>query len=451
MTSDPSRHSHDDRDAMNEPREQPVSLRSLLERDGFAWLAGIEDTFVTAPHPTTGRTLDEYELTGHYDVWRSDLDLMARTGVRAARCGLPWHRLNPAPGRWDFAWCDAVIDRLLELGVAPVLDLVHYGVPGWIEGAFVNPDYDRHVEEYAARVLERYGDRVDAVTPLNEPRITAWYTGKLGWWPPYRRGWRGFFTVLVALCRGIVRVTRAIERTPGVSAVHVDAADLYLTEVAALRPEAEQRQAIGFLALDLVTGKVNASHPLHGKLLASGVTAAELAWFEEHAITLDFVGLNLYPLFSGKHVVARGTSSRIVMRYATATVLERLCELYHERYGRPILITETATEGSVARRQAWLDSSVAAVGRLRARGVPVVGYTWWPLFALVSWAYRQSTAPVEKYLKQMGLYDVVPRDNGELERVATPLVERYRGFAARGGDAVGPLSQQGARAAGGGE
>lgn len=435
---------------MTTPHEQAVSLRSLFERDGFAWLAGIEDTFITAPHPSTGRTLDEYELTGHYAAWRSDLELMRDAGVRAARYGLPWHRVNPAAGRWDFSWCDAVVERLLELGIAPVLDLVHYGVPSWIEGAFTNPDYDRHVEEYAERVLERYGTRIDAMTPLNEPRITAWYTGKLGWWPPYRRGWRGFFTVLAALCRGIVRVTRAIERTPGVRAVHVDAADLYSADTADLRPEAERRQAIGFLALDLVAGKVNASHALRGWLLQSGVTEAELAWFEEHAVKLDLVGLNLYPLFSSKHIVRRGNRSRIVMRYAKADVLERLCEAYHERYGRPVLVTETATEGSVARRGAWLSASVEAVRNLRGRGVPVLGYTWWPLFALVSWAYRQSTAPAGNYLKQMGLYDLVAGKHGELERKPTELVALYRALAGRGAGAVGDLAERGSATEGGG-
>jgi beta-glucosidase/6-phospho-beta-glucosidase/beta-galactosidase len=289
------------------------------------------------------------------------------------------------------------------------------------------------------------------VTPLNEPRITAWYTGKLGWWPPYRRGWSGFFTVLTALCRGIVRVTRAIERTPGVRAVHVDAADLYAADTAELRPEAERRQAVGFLALDLVSGKVNASHALRGWLLRSGVTEADLAWFEEHAVTLDLVGLNLYPLFSSKHVVRRGSGTRIVMRYAKADVLERLCEAYHERYGRPLLVTETATEGSVARRAAWLDASVAAVRSLRGRGVPVVGYTWWPLFALVSWAYRQTTAPAANYLKQMGLYDLVPGEDGELERRATPLVAQFRALATRGAGAVGGLTEPGRAAAGAGE
>ena len=48
----------------------------------FLWAAvGIEDTFIIQPHRRTGRLLDEYELTQHYDRWREDLGLVASLGV----------------------------------------------------------------------------------------------------------------------------------------------------------------------------------------------------------------------------------------------------------------------------------------------------------------------------------------------------------------------------------
>ena len=71
------------------------TLDSLLEPSAFEWLAGIEDTFITAPSARTGRTLDEYELTGHYDRVEEDLGLFAGLGLRAVRYGIPWHRINP--------------------------------------------------------------------------------------------------------------------------------------------------------------------------------------------------------------------------------------------------------------------------------------------------------------------------------------------------------------------
>jgi beta-glucosidase/6-phospho-beta-glucosidase/beta-galactosidase len=416
-------------------------LDSLLEPTAFQWLAGIEDTFITTPSPRTGRTLDEYELTGHYERWRGDIALFAELGVRSVRYGIPWHRINPAPGVWDFGWADRPLEQLLELGIQPVVDLVHYGLPSWIDGAFLHPEFDRFMAEYAARVAERYRGRIYTYTPLNEPRVTAWYCGKLGWWPPFRRGWRGFARVMIGLCRGIVRAVEVMRSVDAeIVHAHVDATDLYEARTADLADEVARRQEMVFLSLDLITGRVRPGHRLYEWLLATGTGAGELQWFEERAVELDLVGINLYPLFSQKRLVRSPRGLRIRMPYATADIVERLAELYWERYRRPLFISETASEGSLARRRAWLDSSIAAVRRVRRRGVPLVGYTWWPLFALVTWAYREGKKAPDEYLKQMGLWDLQGGAHG-LERVRTPLVDRYRELVAGGAEFVGALAQ----------
>ena len=416
------------------------NLERLVDPGSFQWLAGIEDTFITAPSPKTGRTLDEYELTQHYDRWREDLDLLAQLQVRSVRYGIPWHRINPAPGVWDFSSADGPLERLLELGIQPVVDLVHYGVPSWIEQAYLAPDFDARMAEYAARVAERYRGRIHTYTPLNEPRVTAWYCGKLGWWPPFRRSWTGFVRVMLGLCRGIVRTVEALRAVdPQIVPVHVDATDLYAAASADVEEESRRRQELVFLALDLVTGRVGHGHALHDWLLAKGALPSELEWFEAHAIELDLIGINLYPLFSDKVLVRTPNGLRVRMRYAGADIVERLADLYWNRYRRPLFISETASEGSVARRRDWLDASVAATARVRARGVPLVGYTWWPLFALITWGYREGNRAPHEYLKQMGLWDLRPGPDG-LARVPTELVERYRDLVAGGATAVGPLA-----------
>jgi len=418
------------------------ALSHALEHSGFVWLTGIEDTFITANHPVTGRSLDEYELTGHYRAWASDLELMAELGVSAVRYGIPWHRINPAPQTWDFTWMDEPLGRLLELGIEPVVDLVHYGVPAWIEDAFLHPDYPQLVAEYAARVAERLRGRVQSFTPLNEPRITAWYTGKLGFWPPYQRGWSGFLRVLVAVCRGIIETERQLRAAiPELLSVHVDAADLYTAAEPELEQEAAHRQWIGFLALDLVSGRVDGAHPLRRWVEQHGVAARELDVFLERPARPDVIGLNLYPLFSKKVLKRNAGRLRISMPYAEASLVEALCSLYHERYRCPLLISETATEGSVARRAAWLGSSVAAVGNSRKSGIPVLGYTWWPMFALIAWAYRQGKKPPQAYLKQMGLWDLAANQEGELTRIPTSLVDAYRGYTGGGLATVGKVGR----------
>src|SRR5688572_33442391 len=124
---------------------------------------------------------------------------MASLGVRVARYGIPWHRIQPTPRRWDWRFADATLNHLLDRGIDPIVDLVHYGLPPWIEDAYLHPDYPRYVADYAARLAERFKGRIRQYTPLNEPRITAWYCGKLGWWPPGRRGWGGFVEVMLAV------------------------------------------------------------------------------------------------------------------------------------------------------------------------------------------------------------------------------------------------------------
>jgi beta-glucosidase len=416
------------------------TLDSLLEPSAFEWLAGIEDTFITAPSARTGRTLDEYELTGHYDRIEQDLALFAGLGLRAVRYGIPWHRINPQRGEWDFGWADRPLERLLGLGIAPIVDLVHYGLPAWIDGAYLHPDYPEYVAEFAARIAERYRGRIHTYTPLNEPRVTAWYCGRLGWWPPFGRSWRGFVQVMLGACRGTVRTVEALRAVdPQIVDVHVDATDLYEAVSAELEDEASRRQELVFLALDLVSGRVRPGHSLFAWLLQNGATTGDLGWFETRALRPDVIGINLYPLFSQKRLVKTRRGLRIRMRYASANIVERLAGLYWQRYRRPLLISETASEGSVARRRAWLEDSVRATATIRARGVPLVGYTWWPLFALVTWGYREGRKPAQEYLRQMGLWDLRAAADGRLEREPTELVDRYRELVAGGSAAVGPL------------
>ena len=412
-------------------------VSSLVASESFLWCTGIEDTFITAPHPKTGRTLDEYELTGHYHYWREDIDRMSEIGVAAARYGIPWHRINPQPGVWEWEWADRPLEHMLARGIAPIVDLVHYGLPAWIDRAYLNPDYPRYVAEYATRVAERFKGRIHAYTPLNEPRITAWYCGRIGWWPPFESSWRGFVAVMLGVCRGIVETVEALRGVdPEILAVHVDATDLYTARVPALESEARHRQELVFFALDLITGRITATHPLYPWLLRHGVSELDLDWFRHHAVTLPLVGLNLYPMFTNK-VLLRTLAgrTRIKMEYATSQLVESLGRLYWQRYACPLMISETAATGSVRRRQQWLDASLAGVRQLRSEGIPMIGYTWWPMFSLVTWAYRQGNHPAEYYFKRMGLWDL----DDDCQRVPTPLVQAFRELANGSAQAVGPI------------
>ncbi|HLT67247.1 MAG TPA: family 1 glycosylhydrolase, partial [Microbacterium sp.] len=129
-------------------------------RDGALHFGvGIEDTFVPQERPGE-RAIDEYALTEHDIRWHDDLALAAEVGADFVRWGVPWYRVQPEPGRFDWSWLDRVFARFAELGIRPIVDLMHYGTPLWMPGQFDDADYPQRVAEYSVQVAERYADTV---------------------------------------------------------------------------------------------------------------------------------------------------------------------------------------------------------------------------------------------------------------------------------------------------
>ncbi len=416
---------------MTEDRDQPTPLAPGFDVP-FAWALGIEDTFVPQVHARSGRILDEYVLTQHDRFWREDLRMIRAIGVRYLRYGIPWYQVNPAPGRFDWSWTDVALPFLVEeLGIQPILDLVHYGAPLWLEGTFLAPDYPERVAEYAAAVADRYGHLVKLWTPLNEPRVHAHFSGRVSAWPPYRRGEPGYAQVLTSLARGMARTVDAIRavRDDAVMA-HVDAMSIVDSAAPDVQAIVSQRLEHQFLALDLIEGRVTPGHAMWQYLLDNRVPAA---WLEELAGTdrrMEIYGGNYYPQMSVW--VIDGTPERPTRRRrrGTAHDLELALREALRRTERPVMLTETSVFGRVSARRRWLEESVGAVRRIREDGLPLVGYTWFPAFSLVAWSYRPGRKPTEAYMAHMGLWDLRDDGSGTLRREPTGLEREFARLAA---------------------
>ena len=394
--------------------------------EGFIWATGIENTFV--PQTRAGmRSLDEYELTQHYKFWRSDFDLVAETGVQALRWGIPWYRVQPKPKLWDWRWTDEVLDYLVNVKrIAPILDLMHYGTPLWLDNSFINASYPQRVAEYAAAVAERYGSLVKIYTPLNEPTINAHMAGRRGQWPPYLHGEDGYYRVLVSLARGMVQTTRALLAVqPDAKTVQVEAVGYRWAKDPRLAQRVAAENAAQFLAFDLSTGRVNESHFLFPYLLEHGVTAHDLDWFQRYAVKYDVLGANFYP-WSFSPMVERREKIRFLRHVTPGAALGQVLRMVYDHCQMPVMVTETSSDHDVVGRQQWMDDTIDAVRALRREGMPVVGYTWFPMFSLYNWDCRLSARPLDGYLMHLGLYELQRDQDRLLQRTATPLVERYR-------------------------
>jgi beta-glucosidase len=371
---------------------------------GFVWTGGFEDTFIPHPHPKSGRGLDEYLLTGHYEQWRDDLDRAASLGLRALRYGIPWYRVNPAIGVFDWTWTDPVIDYAArELGLTLILDLVHYGPPLWLQDGFLNPSYPEAVAAFARAVTARYVDKVRWYTPLNEPLITAEFCGLRGIWPSHSQGDAGFITVLIQVCRGIVTATDAIrEIDSSIGIAHVECSANYVAGDGARAEDVDHWQARSWLPSDVLTGRVNSAHPLASWLEAHGAGPESWAAFAERPFAPDLWGVNYYPEISA-HLLERHDGRLRSRSYDawTGGLKEALTAAY-TRYGVPLFVSETSTHGDDDRRSAWLRDSVAAVQQVQRRGIPVAGYTWWPMIDLIDWSYGAGEYLVEDFVAHLG-------------------------------------------------
>jgi beta-glucosidase len=408
--------------------------------EDFIWASGVEDTFVPQTRPGH-RALDEYELMGHYQHWREDLALGRDLGIQALRWGVPWYRVEPQPGEFDWRWTDEVIPYIVEeLGITPIVDLMHYGCPFWLRREFAADEYPRAVATYARAFAERYKSLVRWYTPLNEPTVNALMCGQRGLWPPYLRGDSGYIRILLQLAKGIVNTVEALKQAdPGAIMVHVEATGLSRAARADLEALAIEEQRRGFLCYDLLTGRVTREHPLFTWLLRHGASPDDLATLARRAIPIDVMGLNFYPQWSTKQI-AIDDQGRLVYRKVEkdGAGFAELIEDYYGRYGAPIMITETSAYGRPQLRARWLEASVAAIKRLRERGVPVYGYTWFPMFTMIEWKYRFGRASSEEYRIELGLYALDGQAGGARWR-ATPLVAQFRHYVGNPAEAVGEL------------
>src|SRR5262245_221990 len=101
----------------------------ILESLRFMFAVGLE---CSNPVVDGGVRVDELESTGHYVHWKKDLQLVRDLGLKYLRYGPPIHRIFKAPGQYSWDFLDPVMVEMHRLGIRPVIDLVHFGLPDWL-------------------------------------------------------------------------------------------------------------------------------------------------------------------------------------------------------------------------------------------------------------------------------------------------------------------------------
>lgn len=394
-----------------------------------ARLPSVWDAFTAEP----GRVKDGSTAAvacDHYHRYGEDVALIAGLGAGAYRFSVSWPRVL-SPGGLDFY--DRLVDALCAAGVQPVPTLFHWDTPLSVEeaGGWLKRDTASLFADYAVRVADRIGDRVQKWITLNEPAEHTLLGHALGQHAPGRQL---LFDALPAAHHQLLAHGLAVRALRAAGATDIGIANSHGPTWPASDDPAD-REAADFY--DVLLNRLFADPLLLGAYpegigdLMPGDVDADLKVIAE---PVDWYGINFYqptkvgaPLTSGGATEFSGLtlppelpfSPREIEGYPVTdfgwpVVPEALTELllaFRDRYGDrlpPLVITENGCsyEGvDDQERIAYLDGHLRALHRALDAGVDVRGYFVWSLMDNFEWA--------EGYARRFGLVHI---DYATLER-----------------------------------
>lgn len=356
--------------------------------------AGPECT-VNRVGPTTRDQLEETGFAARLD----DLDRLADLGIRCIRFPILWERTQRNDGGFDWAWCDARLERMARLGLRCIAGLVHHG-SGPPATNLLDAGFAPGLARFAGEVARRY-PQLDRYTPVNEPLTTARFSGLYGLWYPHGRSDACFVRALLNQVQAIRSAMQAIRRhAPHAHLVQTD--DLGFTHAApALQYQADFENARRWLAFDLLAGRVVPSHRMWSYLRRHGAARDELLGLVDKPCLPDVIGINCY-VTSERYLddrlalypVERHGGNRRHRYVDTESVrvrgaplrgpAARLREAW-ERYGQPVALTEAHIGCTREEQMRWLNQAWQGAVQLKQESVDVRAVTAWAAFGTVDW------------------------------------------------------------------
>ncbi len=314
----------------------------------------------------SGRRLDLATSTRHVEFADADYRRLAEQGIRVARDGFAWHRIETTPHRRDFSSVVPLVRAARRHGVRVIWDLLHFGWPDGID-IFTPQFVDRFAAfaRDAARLLVHEGDEPPWICPVNEISFLAWAGGDVAAFNPFVEC-RGFelkcqlvraSIAAIEAVRSVVREARFVIHDP---AFHVAAAPDRPEEVEA----AETSRQLQFQACDLL----------------AGLEWPQLGGRPDY---LDVIGVNYYPWNQWTFGTPRQPAQRILPDDPRYKPMADLFVEWSERYRRPIYIGETGCEGDA--RGAWLRTVCDEVAVAIARGADINGVCLYPIVDFAGW------------------------------------------------------------------
>ncbi|WP_251452675.1 family 1 glycosylhydrolase [Microbacterium sp. Marseille-Q6648] len=383
--------------------------------DSDTWF--LENVTPTVFQERSGRAANGWEL------WESDLDLVAGMNLTAYRFSVEWARIEPSEGEFSdeaLAHYEAVVDGCLARGLAPIVTFNHFTSPHWFaaKGAWLNDAAPELFARYCGAVMDRVGDRIRLAVTFNEPDLPEMLT------------WAHLPEFVVELER---RTLQAASEAAGVERYR--AGNVMLREdFAGMRAGMTAAHVAGKAAIKQRRPELPVGLSLAmcddvaidgGEELRDRKRAEVYDYWLRLAADDDFVGVQNYErLTYGPDGLVDAPAGAVLNGMGTPVDPDSLrgAVVYaHQVSGVPILVSEhgvSTPDDSI--RAAFIEPSLDALAEAIAAGVPVIGYCHWTLMDNFEWIFG--------YGPKLGLHEV---DRETFARTPKPSAGVYAEYVRR--------------------
>ncbi len=367
--------------------------------------------------------------------WRNaeqDFELMARFGLNAHRLSVEWSRIEPEPGKFDYAAVDryrAMLDGLKTRGILPMVCFHHFTNPFWLEerGAWENHECIERFQHFVRFTCAALSDLCQHWLTINEPLVYVHHGYLEGIFPPAKRNqW-----LALVVFRNMLLGHGAAYHTIHAIQPHAQVGNASAVRAfCALDPSRRRDRFAAHVARYL-------SEDVWFRAISSGRILPPLGAGEYHPLvhdSFDFLGLNYYtrtvmrfhpsPLrFFGEQTLPVGVELCDSGRdgpygWYAPDGLHDAC-MAASRFGKPIMVTENGVpDADDDQRPHWLLSHLQAVHAAIQDGADVRGYFHWTFTDNFEWA--------EGWGLRFGLVEIDPATQ---ERRPRPSAHLYSQIA----------------------
>jgi len=360
----------------------------------------------------------------HYHLWREDVELIKRLGIKNYRFSLSWPRILPdGKGRINQKGLDfynQIIDALLKADITPMITLYHWDIPANLAGGWVNRSAVNAFAELSDVASKTFGDRVKSWVTINEPFCPSIVSYKMGRHAPgeinHTKALIAAHHLLLAHGRAVPIIKENVQDSK--VGICVNLGPVYTKERTSENLEAA-RHAEGELwrwFLDPVYGRHYPSDMLADYVKMGVLDSIEPEFirkgdFEEMATPTDFLAINYYTrntVIAGYNQKSDPSSMTFIpapkeiqtemgWEVYPEGLYETLARVHWDYRPGDIIITENGASysdgpgvsGKVndSKRIDYLEGHLLAVAKAIRAGIPVTGYYLWSLLDNFEWGF----------------------------------------------------------------